>query len=268
MNARRTNVRIGLSRSRIVKPRRGVTLMELIVALTVTGFMAVVGTATFTSIIDNRHILRESTAPTETASALRETIRQWLLPATIRMPSAGAPRGSQATVRTNSSNVSTRTQNGAEAVTPAAVHGDELTFTTTAPNPTNSTNALMRLFVDEDDATPEIGLTLEYQTTQQAPLQRRQLDSTIVGMTVEYLNQQNNQWVTSENATGIRAKAVRLTLIPGDGATGTSAGSTALAWNSGTLGSANRTAVPLLSLPMTFIVAAAAGGGPTATPLR
>ena len=44
--------------------------MELIVALTVTGLMAIVGTATFTSIIDNRHILRESTAPTETVVAI------------------------------------------------------------------------------------------------------------------------------------------------------------------------------------------------------
>lgn len=227
------------------RTRRGVTLMELIVALTITGLMAVVGTATFTSIIDNRHILRESTAPIETASALRETIRQWMLPATIRMPAAGAPRGSQATVRTNSSNIATRTQNGAEAVTPAAANGDELTFTTTAPNPTNSTNAVMRLFVDEDDNTPEVGLTLEFQTTQQAPLQRRQLDANIVGMTVEYLNQQNNQWVTSENATGIRARAVRLTLLPAEGTTAPS----------------------LLSLPMTFVVAAAANG-PAATPLR
>ena len=233
--------------ARLVKSRRGVTLMELIVALTVTALMAVVGTATFTSIIDNRHILRESTAATETASALRETIRQWMLPATIRMPSAGAPRGSAAAnVRMGANSAATRTQNGAEAVTAAAINGDELTFTTTAPNPTNSTNAIMRLFIDADETTPETGLTLEYQTSQQAPLQRRQLDSTIVGIIVEYLNQQNNQWVTSANATGIRAKAVRLTLLPADGAT----------------------VPPLMSLPMTFVVAAAAAAGPAATPTR
>ena len=231
---------------RWMKSRRGVTLMELIVALTVTGLMAVVGTATFTSIIDNRHILRESTAATETAAALRETLRQWLLPATIQMQGAGVPRGGSASsIR---STVNNRvSSSGADGVTAAAASGgDELTFTTTAPNPTNASNARLRLFIDEDEQTPETGLTLEYQVNQQSPLLRRQLDGTIVGLTIEYLNQQNNQWVTSANATGIRVKAVRLTLLP----------------------AASMTVAPLMSLPMTFIVAAAATAGPAATPSR
>lgn len=254
MNGRRTQLRgaytrvwrARISRARGMRARRGVTLMELIVALTVTALMAIVGTATFTSIIDNRHILRESTAPTETAAALRETIRQWLLPATIQMQAAGAPRGGSASsVRTTLNN--RVSSNGADGVTAAAASGgDELTFTTTAPNPTNAPNARMRLFIDEDGQTPEMGLTLEYQVNQQSPLLRRQLDSTIVGITVEYLNQQNNQWVAAANATGIRAKAVRLTLLPANGVT----------------------VQPLMSWPMTFIVAAAAGAGPAATPAR
>lgn len=261
-----------------MKARRGVTLMELIVALTVTGLMAVIGTATFTSIIDNRHILRESTAPTEGASALREMIRQWMLPATVIMPSSGAPRGNQASnVRTMSSNIATRTQNGAEAVTPAALNGDELTFTTTAPNPTNSANAIMRLFVDADDTTPETGLTIEYQTTRQAPLQRRQLDSTIVGMTVEYLNQQNNQWVTTQNAVGIRARAVRLTLLPNEDANSSTSlcGPSIVAYRDTLvqLGSpscalsSSISKAKLLSLPMTFLVTNNSSA-PTQTPLR
>ena len=213
---------------RIIKARRGVT-----------------GTATFTSIIDNRHILRDSTAPTETAAALRETIRQWLLPATIQMQTSGAPRGrGQSNVRTTVNN--RVSSSGAEGVTAAALSAeDELIFTTTAPNPTNAPNARMRLFIDDDAATPEFGLTLEYQVNQQSPLLRRQLDSAIVGMTVEYLNQQNNQWVTAQNSSGIRAKAVRLTLIPADGST----------------------VPPLLSLPMTFTITTAAGSS-GATPLR
>ncbi|MGV3710900.1 MAG: PulJ/GspJ family protein [Gemmatimonas sp.] len=229
------------------RARKGVTLMELMVALTITGFMAIVGTATFTSIIDNRHLLRESTAPTESSAALRETLRQWILPATIQMQATGAPRGGNSNARVSNSNLATRTQNGAEGVTAAAVNGDELRFTTTAPNPTNSPNASMRLFIDEDENTPEKGLTLEYQNTpiQQTLLQRRQLDSTIVGMTVEYLNQQNNQWVTTERSAGIRARAVRLTLLPAEGAT-----------------------VPaILSLPMVFTIAQTINA-PSATPVR
>ncbi|MEO7999840.1 MAG: prepilin-type N-terminal cleavage/methylation domain-containing protein [Gemmatimonadaceae bacterium] len=224
-----------------MKNRRGVTLMELIVALTITGFMAALGTATFTSIIDNRHIIRESTAPTERAAALRETIRQWLLPATIQVQAAGAPSGrNQSSVRTTINN--RVSSNGADGVAAAASSGDdELVFNTTAPNPTNAPNARMRLFVDTDEETPETGLTLEYQVNQQSPLQRRQLDSTITGMTVEYLNRQNNQWVTADNSVGIRAKAVRLTLIAADGIV----------------------VPPLMALPMTFGIAAAVVNSPT-----
>lgn len=209
--------------------------MELIVALTITGFMAAVGTATFTSIIDNRHLINESTAPTQRSSSLRESLREWLLPATIQIQGAGAPRGnSQSNVRTVINN--RVSSNGADGVAAAGTStSDELTFTTTAPNPTNAPNARMRVFIDTDEETPETGLTLEYQVNQQSPLQRRQLDSTVTGMTVEYLNRQNNQWVTAQNATGIRARAVRLTLIPAEG----------------------QVLQPLMTLPMTFAIAAA-----------
>lgn len=234
MNAR-MDMRMNTRTESRLQNRRGVTLMELIVALTITGFMAAVGTATFTSIIDNRHIIRESTAPTERSSALRETIRQWLLPATIQVQAAGAPRGnSQSNVRTVINN--RVSSSGADGVTAAGTSTeDELVFTTTAPNPTNAPNARMRVFIDTDEETPETGLTLEYQVNQQSPLQRRLLDSTVTGMTVEYLNRQNNQWVRAANSVGIRARAVRLTLATADGVT----------------------IDPLMALPMTFTIAAA-----------
>ena len=199
--------------------RRGVTLMELIVALVVTGLMAAVGTVTFGSIIDSRRIIRESTTDTERAAALRETLRQWLLPATIQLQQGAPPRGNSAAGRTASLNVSTKTANGAEGVTAAATNGDEVTFTTTAPNPANAPNARMRLFVDADGATPEHGLTLEYQVTQQSPLQRRQLDSLVQGMTVEYLDPRTGRWfASSEVATLTRApKAIRITFTPIEG---------------------------------------------------
>lgn len=201
-----------------MKSRAGVTLMELVVALTVTGFMAAVGTATFSSIIDNRRIIREATSETERAAALRETLRDWLIPATIQIQTGGLPGGTrQSNVRTVASNATTRTPNGAESVSPAAVSGDELIFTTTAPNPANAPNARMRLFIDQDDETPEFGLTLEYQVNQQAPLQRRMLDSTVSEMMIEYLDRATGRWLTAEDATALRPRALRLTFTAADG---------------------------------------------------
>lgn len=199
--------------------RAGVTLMELVVALTITGFMAAVGTATFSSIIDNRKIIREATAETERAAALRETLRAWLLPATVQVQIGGVPTGSrQSNVRAVNSNVTTRTPNGAEAVPPAAVTGDELIFTTTAPNPANAPNARMRLFIDGDEETPERGLTLEYQVNQQSPLQRRMLDSTVSEMLIEYLDRTTGRWLTAEQASRLNPRALRLTFTSMEGA--------------------------------------------------
>ena len=201
-----------------MKARAGVTLMELVVALTVTGFMAAIGTATFSSIIDNRRIIREATAETERAAALRETLRTWLLPATIQVQVGGMPTGSrQSNVRTINSNATTRTPNGAETVTPAAVSGDELIFTTTAQNPANAPNARMRLFIDGDDDTPERGLTLEYQVNQQSPLQRRMLDSTVSEMLIEYLDRTTGRWLTAQQASALLPRALRLTLTAAEG---------------------------------------------------
>jgi len=201
-----------------MKARAGVTLMELIVALTVTGFMAAIGTATFGSIIDNRRIIREATSETERAAALRETLRAWLLPASLQVQIGGIPRGSrQSNTRAVASNATTRTPNGAETVLPAAVTGDELIFTTTAPNPANAPNARMRLFIDEDEQTPEQGLTLEYQVNQQSPLQRKQLDSTVTGMLIEYLDRPTRRWVTATQAASLQPRAVRLTLTSAEG---------------------------------------------------
>ena len=189
--------------------------MELIVALTITGFMAAVGTATFSSIIDSKRIVKESTMNTERAAALREAIRTWLLPASIQIQQGTPPRGNSGNGRGGTLTASTKTPNGAETVTAAVANGDEVTFTTTAPNPANAPDARMRLFVDTDEATPEHGLTLEYQVNQQAPLQRRELDSLITSMTVEYLDQRTRQWFRSGTvSTATQPLAIRITLTP------------------------------------------------------
>lgn len=234
--------------SRSMTPRRGVTLMELIVALTVTGLMAAVGTTTFGSIIDSRRIVRESTTATERSAALRESLRGWLLPASVQIQTGGVPRGRGASnVRGGTTSATTHTQNGAQGVTAAVANGDELVFTTTAPNPANAPNARMRLFIDTDEATPETGLTLEYQVNLQMPLQRRQLDSTVQTMTVEYLDRATGRWYAVADAAAIRPKALKLTLQAAEG----------------------HSLPPLTALPMLFYLSSfALTTGSTATPLR
>lgn len=212
--------------------RRGMTLIELVIALVITGMMAVMGTATLSSIIDQRRAILSGTADMERASALRDQLRTWLLSGTIQIVTGGMTAGmgrGGATSFTFSSIAPAPTTTGAAAggvtpgettapaITAAVAAGDEITFVTTADNPANSPTARMRLFIDADPSTPETGLTLEYQASTATPLQRIQLEPSIGLLKVEFLDQRTNQWFESTQAAAITPIAVRVTLGPYDG---------------------------------------------------
>jgi prepilin-type N-terminal cleavage/methylation domain-containing protein len=212
--------------------RDGMTLMELVIALVITGMMAVMGTATLSSIIDHRHSLLTGTGELERASALRDQIRTWMLSGTVQIVTGGATRGLGRAGTTISANSITFTgaTNAAAAIpggmpgstlnngiTSAVAGGDEITFVTTADNPAHSPSARMRLFIDADASTPETGLTLEYQASTATPLERIQLEPTIGVLKVEFLDQRTNQWLESTQVAAITPIAVRLTMQPYDG---------------------------------------------------
>ena len=193
------------------RARFGMTLMELMVAIAITGMMAVAGAATFSSIIDHRRVIRESTVTTERAVALREMIRGWVAAGTIQLQIGGGPRGLASSAR-----ISARPGMNA-GVTAAASTGDEITINTTARTPSPSASTRIRLFVDGDDNTPEHGLTIEYQGSNNSPLERKQLDSTIGTMTVEYLDNRTGRWFGASQAATIQPIAVRFSFAPVDG---------------------------------------------------
>jgi prepilin-type N-terminal cleavage/methylation domain-containing protein len=198
-----------------MRARSGMTLMELIVGLVITGVMAAMGTAAFGSIIDHRRVIKESTVEMERAVALRETLRLWIASGTVSVRTGGGPRGlpSAGTASTTSS------ASGNAVVSAAQAAGDEITFVTSAPNPAMAPSVRIRLFVDGDAGTAETGLTMEYQTNNATPLQRRQLDATIGSMTVEFLDARTHRWFSSSQAATISPSAVKVSLLPVDGAT-------------------------------------------------
>ena len=185
--------------------RRGMTLMELLVGLALTGVMAAVGAAAFGSIIDHRRVIRESTVEMERAAALREMLHTWLASGTVLIQQGGVP-----TLRGGVSNAISAIQ----VISAAAASGDELFFVTTAPNPAMAQSLRMRLFIDADEGTPETGLTVEYQTNAQSPLQRRQLEPAVGALKVEFLDQRTNRWRPSTEAATIQPIAVRVALLP------------------------------------------------------
>jgi prepilin-type N-terminal cleavage/methylation domain-containing protein len=213
--------------------RRGMTLMELVVGLAITGMMAAMGGAAFGSIIDHRRALLASTADVERAAALRDQIRTWILSGTVQIETGGVPQGmgragaaapaapviqsgSVAGAAPAGGLVSSSTAPGS-ATSAAVASGDELTFITTAPNPADAPSVRMRLFIDADPSTPETGLTLEYQASTSAPLMRVELEPSIGALKVEFLDQRTNQWFESTQAAAITPIAVRLSMQPPEG---------------------------------------------------
>src|SRR6185312_15979498 len=74
-----------------VRARCGMTLLELVVALVITGIMASAGVGAFQSLIDHRKIVRDANVSTERAAALRDEIRNWLAAGNIQFQAGGGP---------------------------------------------------------------------------------------------------------------------------------------------------------------------------------
>ena len=192
--------------------RRGMTLMELVIGLAITGMMAAAGAGAFASIIDHRRVIRESTGATERAAALREMIESWINAGTILIQRGGGPsglaQGSAFAARAPAASSSTT------AVSAAQASGDELSVTTTALNPSLLGAVRIRMYIDADANTPEKGLTIEYQPSAQTPLMRKMIDSTIDSLRVEFLDSRTGRWFRASEAATIRPRAAKLTLVP------------------------------------------------------
>ena len=198
--------------------RSGMTLIELVIAITILAMMVTSGSVAFGTIIDRQQTIRYASAEVERAASMREMLRQWILQGEPQIQQGGVPRGARAGAQVATVALGSRAGSASTAgVTAAASTGNELTIVTSAPNPLMTSNVRIRIFVDTDDSTPERGLTIEYQASTQTPLMRRELDSTIGDLTVEFYDQRTSRWIPSTEAATGTPIALRITMIPADG---------------------------------------------------
>lgn len=149
--------------------RRGLTAVELMVALAVTGLAAAIGTATLALLVDHRAPLREVSSRNERAAAVRRTLVAWL-------EDAHGPLSPLSGSTVAAFELLDLKRRGHAA--------DELLFTTSAPTPLGTSDALVRLYVDDDERTPERGLVAELTAWPGDRPLRVQLDSAVTGMEV------------------------------------------------------------------------------------
>ena len=147
--------------------RRGLTGVELLVALAVTGLAAVIGGATLALLVDRGAPLREAAGATERAAAVRSTLVAWLEDAHgARSPFSGSSVAAFELLELR--------DHGREA--------DQLLFTTSAPTPLGSSDTFVRLYVDSDPRTAERGLVAELSAWPGAPVTRVTLDSAVTSL--------------------------------------------------------------------------------------
>lgn len=193
------------------RARRGTTVLELVVALLVTGMVAAAGARAFEQVIDRRAQVLDATSSTERDSALRALLHEWI-DGGATDPSFTTVMGEQMMRQSREVPRALRDQIPALRLI-AYSASDALYFTTTVVSAVNESMVRVRLYVDDDADTPERGLTFEYQPRGAGqPSTRVELDPTVRRMRVTYLDSTTRQWRTLDALGSAQAIAARVQL--------------------------------------------------------
>lgn len=126
---------------RVVRSRRrsGLTLVELVVAITITGLALGAGYGALSWMGETRRRVDETARASWRAAAVRRSLSAWLAGATLAVtPDVAEFRGVDGERR--------------------GARDDALTFRTNAPTPLGTGETTVTLFIDRDETTPQRGL--------------------------------------------------------------------------------------------------------------
>lgn len=174
--------------------RRGLTLIELLVALTITGLVMSAGYGALSVMVDRRAHLMAETNQIANAAAKRRFLVNMLKGARLTVEGDATFEGLQ----------------GEDGDRP----DDALTFMTNAPTPLGTQETIVRLYVDRDEKTPESGVTVELRDRKAGVPQRIEIDPHATGLQIRYLSGVFGQraWLESWVSTTVVPSAVMLTL--------------------------------------------------------
>ena len=172
--------------------RRGLTLIELLVALTITGMVMTAGYGALSTMVDHRTRVMTATDAVASAAAKRRMLVRWL-------------RGTRLTIE---GDATFEGLHGVDGDQP----DDALTFVTNAPTPLGSGETLVRVFIDRDDKTSERGLTVALSDRKGGPVRRIEVDAHATALDIRYLSGLfgNRTWLESWVSTTVLPSAVRL----------------------------------------------------------
>lgn len=173
--------------------RRGLTLIELLVALSITGLVMVSGYGALSVMVDHRARVMTATDAVASAAAKRRMLEGWL-------------RGARLTIE---GDATFEGLHGVERDRP----DDALTFVTNAPTPIGSQETLIHVYIDRDEKTPERGLTVNLTDRKGGASRRLEVDARATGLDIRYLSGLfgKRAWLDSWVSTTVLPSAVSLT---------------------------------------------------------
>jgi prepilin-type N-terminal cleavage/methylation domain-containing protein len=166
--------------------RVGMTLIELIVALAITGVAIATGYQAYATIIDRRSSAAAYADSTARAFAVRETLASWL---------------SNARLTIEEDEIVFRAVEGAKRRGAVERGSADLLFLTSARSPVSAHGTIVHLFVGSDSA--DNGLTAELSEWRGRRVARLRLDPAIAAMAVEFSSargsrgEMTSSWVSS-----------------------------------------------------------------------
>lgn len=173
--------------------RRGLTLIELLVALTITGLVMGSGYSALSVMVDHRTRVMEATDAVASAAAKRRMLTGWLRGARLAIEGDAMFEGLP----------------GTDDDRP----DDAMTFVTNAPTPLGTSETVVRVYIDRDDKTPERGLTVRLADRTGEVSRRIEVDHRATGLEIRYLSGLfgKRAWLESWVSTTVLPSAVRLT---------------------------------------------------------
>jgi hypothetical protein len=170
------------------------TLIELLVALSITGLVMASGYGALSVMMDHRAHVMAATDAVASAAAKRRMLEGWLRGARLNIDGDEKFEG----------------LHGVDEDRP----DDALTFLTNAPTPVGTAETIVRVYIDRDDKTPERGLTLALTDRNGQGARRIEVDQRATSLDIRYLSGAfgKRAWLDSWVSTTVLPSAVRVTV--------------------------------------------------------
>ena len=183
--------------------RAGMTLIELIVALTITGLAVGSGYSAYATLADRRMLADHQADIIARTAAIRSTLASWIA-------------GARLTVEED--DIVFRSVGGVRRSLDGSLPDNDLTFFTSGRTPVGNRGTIVHLFVSHD-STSEHGLIAELREWSGERYARIQIDSTVAGLEIALLSTVvgTRSWLPSWVSSTILPAGARVTLLPHPG---------------------------------------------------